>query len=406
MLRTLRNVPKTVWLLAGSTFLQHLVSFTFIYFFVYLTDARDLPVAQAGVLSGIGGAGMVAGNFTGGWFGDRFGHRRTLIAGAAVTGLAYLSLPVLPLALLYVALPLGQYAGGTMRAASAALVAVVVPEGERRQAFAVWRLAANAGVTVGPPVGALLIAYVSYDWLFAAEGAAVLVVAAYLARVLPAEGRRRARNADSGGPKPGVWAALRARPRVLLLLAAILVTDTVYRQQYSTLPVDLGKHGLDTHVYGWLIAINGGVILLLELPATLALRKREPLRIIGGGLLLVGAGYAVLAAGVVLGTAIGMMLLLTAGEILYKTPATAYVADQAPEGLQGRFQSLYAGVSVSGVVLAPPLGGGLYEAAPGVLWEVCAGLAAVAGVVVLVAGRRLGDGVESVPAAARKPVLD
>ncbi|NGN65488.1 MFS transporter [Streptomyces sp. A7024] len=405
-MRTLRKVPKTVWLLAGSTFFQHFVSFTFIYFFVYLTDARDFPVAQAGVLSGIGGAGMVAGNFTGGWFGDRFGHRRVLITGAAVTGLAYLSLPVLPVALLYVALPLGQYAGGTMRAASAALVAVVVPEGERRQAFAVWRLAANAGVTVGPPLGALLIAYVSYGWLFAVEGLAVLAVAAYSARVLPAEGRRRARTKEDDAPRSGVWAALRARPGVLLLLGATLLTDMAYRQQYSTLPVDLGRHGLDTHVYGWLIAINGGMILLLELPATLALRKHPPLRIFGCGLLLVGAGYAVLALGVGLGTAIGMMLLLTLGEILYKTPATAYVADQAPEGLQGRFQSLYAGVSVSGVVLAPPLGGGLYELAPGMLWEVCAGLAAVAGVVVLAVGPRLGRQAERVPVESRHPVLD
>ncbi|NDZ99357.1 MFS transporter, partial [Streptomyces sp. SID10116] len=259
-----------------------------------------------------------------------------------------------------------------------ALVAVTVPEGARRQGFAVTRFAGNAGFTVGPPLGALLIAHTSYTWLFVVDGIGTLVFAAYAARILPAHGAARYgpdRAKAEDGPRPGVFAALRERPTVLVLLVAILLTDLVYRQQYSTLPVDLDRHGLGTGVYGWLLAINGGVILLLELPATLALRDRAPLRIIGSGLLLVGAGCAVLALGTGLGTAVAMMLLLTAGEILYKTPATAYVADHAPAHVQGRFQSLYSGVSVSGVVLSAPLGGALYSAAPGLLWPVCAAVA-------------------------------
>lgn len=177
---------------------------------------------------------------------------------------------------------------------------------------------------------------------------------------------------------------------MLVLLAAIVCVDLVYRQQYSTLPVFLADHGLGTQFYGWLIAINGGVILCLELPAAHALRKRSPLGIVGVGLLLVGLGYAVLIPGAGAVFAVAMMLSLTLGEILYKTPATAYVADQAPGHAQGRFQSLYAGASISGQVLAPPLGGALYASAPALLWPVCAVLAGGAGVAVL-AARRLRE---------------
>ncbi|MFD4634429.1 MFS transporter [Streptomyces sp. NPDC058284] len=394
----LRDVPRTVWLLAAGQFFNMVVAFTFVYFFVYLTDERGLSAAVAGLISGIGGAGMVAGNFTGGWFGDRFGHRRVLLTGSLISGAGVLALPVLPAALLYVVPAVGQYAGGCVRAANGALVAVTVPEGARRQGFAVMRFAANAGFTVGPPLGALLIAHTSYTSLFVVDGIGTLVFAAYAWRVLPSHGASRGQAAGTVGPEQGVRAALRERPTVLVLLAAILVTDLVYRQQYSTLPVDLDRHGLGTGVYGWLLAINGGVILLLELPATLALRGRAPLRIIGAGLLLVGAGYAVLALGTGTATAVAMMLLLTAGEILYKTPATAYVADHAPAHAQGRFQSLYSGVSVSGVVLSAPLGGALYTAAPGLLWPLCAALAGAAGCVVLAAGR--GGGRERSAAVA------
>ncbi|MER8194439.1 MFS transporter [Streptomyces microflavus] len=387
-----RGVPRTVRLLALGVFLNAVVSITFVFLFVYLVGPRGLSAAQAGVISGIGGIGLVAGNFTGGWFGDRLGHRRALLAGACVSGAALVVLPALPVAALYGVLPLAQYAAGVARAANAALVAVSVPEGgSRRQSFALTRFAANGGFAIGPPLGALVATRFSYDWLFVADGLGTLLFALYAARILPARGS--AHSAPAHDPDaPGLWHELRARPAVLVLLAAIVLVDLVYRQQYSTLPVFLADHGHGPQFYGWLLAVNGGVILLLELPAAHALRDRAPLSVVGVGLLLVGLGYAVLIPGAGVLFAVTMMVSLTLGEVLYKTPATAYVADQAPGHAQGRFQSLYAGASISGQVLAPPLGAFLYAAAPGLLWPVCALLAAGAGAAVLAARRLPGPG--------------
>ncbi|MGE7390267.1 MFS transporter [Streptomyces sp. NPDC004126] len=380
-----KDVPRVVWLLAAGVFVNAVVSFTFVFVFLYLTGPRGLGAAQAGLATGIGGIGLVAGNFTGGWYGDRFGHRRVLLAASALGGLALMSLPVLPTPLLYAALTAAQYASGVIRAANSALVAVTVPEGARRQAFAVVRCVSNGGFTLGPPLGALIASGLSYDWLFLADGLGTLFFAAWTARVVPARGAARTPSAapDGGQGRGGVWAELRARPGVLVLLGAVLVVDVVYRQQYSLFPVFLADHGLDVRAFGLIVALNGAVILLLELPAAVALRDRPPLAVIGSGLVLVGAGYATLLLGAGAATAVAMMVLLSLGEILYKTTATAYVADQAPAHAVGRFQSLYAGVSVSGTVLAPPAGGALYAAAPGLLWPLCAALAAGAGAVVL-----------------------
>ncbi|MFE7752425.1 MFS transporter [Streptomyces sp. NPDC057428] len=398
----LRDVPGTVRLLAFGAFLNALVSFTFVYLFVYLTGPRGLSVAEAGVISGVGGLGLVAGNFTGGWFGDRFGHRRMLLTGACVSGAALVTLPALPVPALYAVLPLAQYASGVVRAANATLVAVSVPPGARRPSFALTRFASNGGFVVGPPLGALIAGRYSYDWLFLADGLGTLLFAAYAAAVLPARGTVRARPAHD--PRaPGLWSELRARPAVLVLLAAIVCVDLVYRQQYSTLPVFLADHGHGTQFYGWLIAVNGGVILCLELPAAHLLRRRAPLTVVGVGLLLVGLGYAVLIPGAGVLFAVTMMVSLTAGEILYKTTATAYVADQAPDHAQGRFQSLYAGASISGQVLAPPLGGALYAASPGLLWPLCAVLACGAGVAVLAARRTREPSLTMRPVRPRGP---
>ncbi|WP_405444243.1 MFS transporter [Streptomyces avidinii] len=382
-----KDIPRVVWLLAAGVFVNAVVSFTFVFVFLYLTGPRGLGAAQAGLVVGIGGVGLIAGNFTGGWYGDRFGHRRVLLTAATLGGIALVALPLLPTPLLYAALPVAQYASGVIRAANSALVAVAVPEGARRQAFALVRCVSNGGFTLGPPLGALVATGLSYDWLFVGDGIGTLLFAVWTARVVPARGVSRVPAvAQDGGPGHGeqsLWRELRARPAVLVLLGAILVTDVVYRQQYSTFPAFLADHGLDARVFGLVIALNGGVILLLELPAAVALRERPALPVIGTGMVLVGAGYAALLLGAGIGSAVAMMILLSLGEILYKTTATAYMADQAPERAIGRFQSLYAGVSVSGVVLGPPIGGALYSAAPGLLWPLCAVLAAGAGATLL-----------------------
>lgn len=389
VLQGFKDVPRVVWLLAAGILVNAVVSFTFVFVFLYLTGPRGLGAAQAGLIVGIGGVGLVAGNFTGGWYGDRFGHRRVLLTASAIGGVALVALPVVSTGLLLLVLPLAQYASGVVRAANSALVAVTVPEGSRRQAFALTRFMSNAGFAVGSPIGALIATGLSYDWLFVADGLGTLFFALWTARVVPARAATDPPAAPDGGQGRGsLWRELRARPAVLVLLGAIVVIDIVYRQHYTTFPVVLADHGLDTRAYGLLIAVNGGVIMLLEIPAALALRRRSPLHIIGTGLVLVGGGYAMLALGVGVPTAVAMMLLLTLGEILYKTTATAYVADESPGHAIGRFQSLYAGVSVSGVVLAAPLGGALYEAAPGLLWPLCAVLGAAAGGTVLAMGSR------------------
>jgi hypothetical protein len=81
------------------------------------------------------------------------------------------------------------------------------------------------------------------------------------------------------------------------------------------------------------------------------------------------------------------MVVLTAGEILYKTTATAHVLDSAPSHLVGQYQGLYTGAATSGTMLSAPLGGIVYAAAPGLLWPLCGVVAGIGAVLALAAGR-------------------
>ncbi|WP_340381399.1 hypothetical protein U5640_34220 [Streptomyces sp. SS7] len=84
------------------------VSVSFVFVFLYLTGPRALSPGAAGLLVGIGGVGLLAGNFTGGWYGDHLGHRRVLLAAATASGALLATVPALPTAALYAVLPLAQ----------------------------------------------------------------------------------------------------------------------------------------------------------------------------------------------------------------------------------------------------------------------------------------------------------
>ena len=381
----LTEVPRLVWVLAAARFVGSASSFLMLFLTLYLTGPRDLPVTTAGVLAGAYGVGMLLGSFTGGRWGDRFGHARVLLGASTVSGLGVASIPWQPDLLLPLSLPAVAYLAATAGVSVGALSALAVGRGDRRTSVAVGRAASNAGFVIGPPLGALLLSW-SYEALFVVDGLMVLLVRFALAPVLPRDDHVRAAGAG------GLWRALRADRGLMTLLPAVVVVDVVYRQLYTTLPLHLRDGGQPVALYTALIALGSGLILLLELPVALRLQRHAAYPIIATGYALVGVGFALFGLPLSAATAVLAMVVLTAGEILYKTTATAHVLDAAPEHLVGQYQGLYTGAATSGTMLAGPIGTAVYAARPGLLWPLCAGACLVAAAAVLSSARRTPAG--------------
>lgn len=386
----LREVPRLVWVLSGARFVSSASSFLMLFLTLYLTGPRDLAVTTAGLVAGGYGVGWLAGNFTGGRWGDRYGHREVLLVCSTVAGLGIAAVPWLPVAVLAAALPVLAYLAATAGVSVGALSALAVPRGERRTSVALGRAASNAGFVIGPPLGAVIVAQ-SYDALFVVDGLMTLVVRFALAPLLP---RGEVHEGGPVRPSTTLWRALRDDRALMTLLVAVVLVDVVYRQLYTTLPIHLRDEGEPVGLYTALIALGSGLILLLEVPVALRLRHLSAYPIIATGYALVGAGFLLFALPVSVPSAVLAMVVLTAGEIFYKTTATAHVLDAAPDHLVGQYQGLYSGASTSGSMLAAPLGAAVYAVAPDLLWPLCAVACALAAGVVLSSARRT-------PAASR-----
>jgi MFS family permease len=269
------------------------------------------------------------------------------------------------------------------RPASSALLADVVPEGRRLTAFAGYRLAINAGYAFGPAVAGYL-AHRSFFYLFLGEAITSAVFGVVALAALP-EGIRSRRSEERRGESVRSAAADR---RFLLFLLATVLAAFVYMQSGATLPLHVRDSGLGTTTYGWLISLNGLLIVALEFPLVGITRRFAAPPVVAAGVVLTGIGFALTG---VADTAVLLALTVviwTFGEMIAAPVGSAYVADLAPPHLRGRYQGAFNLTFAIGFVLAPALGTRLYDQSPGALWLVCGLLGIVSGAMIL-GSRRL-----------------
>ncbi len=372
---SLKQLPVWVRLLVLGRFINSAGALAWLYLTVYLVQERGTDPTQAGIIVGANGAGLIVGNLCGGWLGDRFGIKRMLLLAYAGWAVLCAAMPLAPTALL---LPISALAGlsaGSGHPLGTALIADAVPPEQRRMGIAITRAAMNAGIMIGPPLGALA-ASVDFSLVFIIDAVTSVALLFIVWRFVPA-----AMPHSKDDVPTGFLRAVRADRRVLALVVGVVATDIAYRQIFTGLPLMLTDDKTPLIGYGALISISCLIIVVAETPMAVHLANRPALKMISSGWALVGLGFVVLAVWPRFGGAALAILIITVGEMLYKPTSQAFAADRAPSGMSGRFQSLYSGASISGMVISPPLGGFVYQHAPALLWPMCAALALAAAAV-------------------------
>ena len=176
--------------------------------FMLMLDATVVTVAVAGMRddlhAGIGDLqwvmngytmAMAAFQLTAGSLADRFGRRRTFLAGVALFTLASLACGLAPNAGLLIASRVVQgLAGALMFATTLALIAQCYSGRKRGVAFGVRGMAAGLAVVLGPVVGGALVSGLGWRWIFLVNVPAGAVTLAIGASALP-------RRETAAGPR-------------------------------------------------------------------------------------------------------------------------------------------------------------------------------------------------------------
>ena len=150
-------------------------------------------------------------------------------------------------------------------------------------------------------------------------------------------------------------------------------------QMGSTLSIfSVDRVGFSTAQYGFLLTLNGLIVIFFQYPVTRALSRLAKARTLVLGSILYGFGYLSLGWITGFGWALGAMAVVTAGEIIHTPITLAVIGELSPQGQRGRYMGFFGLSETMGIAVAPLLGGVLLDAFPANLELVWAPLASIA----------------------------
>ena len=364
--RGLKNLPREMWILSAATLVNRSGTMVLAFLVLYVTHTLGVTPARAALALMVYGLAALVTMPLAGILSDRVGPLPIMKASLFLTGFLLL---LFPLAKSYSAILLMTFAfavlNESVRPASLSMVSDLVPPAQRKSAFALSRLAANLGMSVGPAIGGILAVY-SFHWLFLVDGTTSILAGAVLALApmrnlvrqkthepewADAADLGREIEADSVTPLAALHPAadLRAfrNPRMLYFLAALIPVQLVFFQLTSTLPLFLvGYLHFPESVFGTIFTVNTLLIVALEVPLNTAMEHWTHRRtlMLGAFLYAVGFGSYALVRIAPFGRTAGLfaaVVIWTFGEMILMPGSSAYAAEIAPPERRGEYMGLY-----------------------------------------------------------------
>ncbi|MER6728450.1 MULTISPECIES: MFS transporter [Streptomyces] len=347
------------------------LGFTVPYLYVYVAQVRGLGSVTAGlVLAVFAVAALIVLPFAGRAI-VRRGPLPVLLVALVTAALGALSLGLSASAatvlLSAAALGAGQ---AVMQPALATMIVDCSTAETRSRAFAMQFFLQNLGLGVGGLIGGHLVDTTkasSFTLLFAIEAAMFLVLVAVMATV-------RAPRAPHVGEAPGQSAGgswkqlLGNRAMVQLCVLGFVLFFACYGQFESGLSAyGVEAAGISTSALGTALAANTLMIVIAQFAVLKFVERRKRSRVIAAvGLIWAVAwavaGYAGLGHGSqAMATAafISTYALFGLGEAMLSPTLAPLVADLAPTGLAGQYNSAFALVKQLALAIGPAVGGPL-----------------------------------------------
>ncbi|MHA5052254.1 MDR family MFS transporter [Streptomyces sp. SD15] len=374
---TVSGLPREFWWLWTSTLVNRLGAFVATFMALYLTLDRGYSASYAGLVVSLHGLGGVVSSLGAGVMADRLGRRPTLLIAQSSTAVSVALLGFVhhPVAIAAVAFLVGMASNASRPAVQAMMADIVRPE-DRVRAFSLNYWAINLGFAVSS-MAAGFIAESSYLAGFLIEAGMTLVCALVVFAKLPES--RPTQVTKGAGPEIGLGTVLRDG-RFMSVVGLSFLVALVFQQGAVGLPVAMGEAGFTPADYGMAIAVNGVLIVALQIPVTRFIEHRDPRRLLIVSSLLAGYGFGLTAFAGSVGVFALTVCVWTLAEIVNAPTQTGLVVRLSPLHGRGRYQGMYT-LSWSLAALVAPLMSGVVIDRFGAewLWGLCAVVGTVAG---------------------------
>ena len=338
-----KGLSHEIWILSFVTFINRAGAMVIPFLSLYLVDEGGFTLKEVGWIMTCYGTGSFLGNLLGGVLTDKIGPYRTIVYSLFLGGLGFISLQFLHsfwgicAGVFMLMLAVDFYRPAVFVAAD-----VYSKEGNVTRSIGLIRLAINLGFIVGPVLGGFLIANVSYNSIFWIDGISCMLASGLLFFLLkPKKSEKKEEKVivvkEGMNPYQNVL--------FLLFIGIMILNSLAFAQYFSTVPLFYKQiHLLSEDTIGWLMFINGAMIVLLEMPIIGWVERINMSKTTATfwGVFFLALSFIVLNSSSWGGVLVIGMILMTIGEMIGSPFSNALALSMAPKGRKGSYMGLYS----------------------------------------------------------------
>ncbi len=357
----LKDLPHDMWALFFTSLINRSGTMVIPFLALYLTQKIGVTPTEAGTaLLVYGAAAFIAAPLTG-KLSDKIGSLKVMKFALFGSGVLFFVYSFITdynwiLAVTFVLAAVNE----SFRPANLSFITEIVTPSQRRMAFALNRLAINAGMSIGPVIGGFLT-LIDYHYLFYANAAASILAGVYFSSVKWSSLSSTIEEAVDT-LKPKVKFAILNDKYFQFFLFAVIPANLVFFQHLGALPLYIVDDlGYTTAAFGLFGSINTVLIIIAEVPLNNLMNATPYKKSLMIGALLAGIGFGSFAISTTAIPLVISIIVFTFGEMIFFPTATAYISEISPSDRRGEYMGYYQMTFSFAFSAGPWLGTVVYE---------------------------------------------
>ena len=361
---TYRKFSKDFWLLMVASFIDMLGgSLIFPFFSLYMTHKFDVGMIEVGTMFLVWAltSGLI-GNTVGGALADKFGRKTNIIFGLIASATSALMMVLIDeIVVFYIVIGVIGIFQDIAGPARQAMIADLVPEELRGDAYGMFRIIFNLAATIAPAIGGF-IATRSFEMLFYADVvisiAAALFVVCFLPETKPKTTGESKKEQSFAQTFKGYKIILKDKLFIAFIAVSSLSTLMYFNMNSSMSVYLVNYRGITPAQFGYILSLNASMVVILQMLFTRITAKWKPLLTIAFGNILYVIGFTMFGIFNTYAMFIIAMIIITIGEMIYAPKEQAIVANIAPEHMRGRYMAIRNFAWIIPIAIGP-LGAGV-----------------------------------------------
>jgi len=338
----LKGLHHDMWALFFTSLINRSGTMVIPFLALYLTKKISVSPAEAGTaLLVYGAAAFIAAPLTG-KLSDRLGALKVMKFALFGSGIIFFLYSFITnyywiLAASFILAAVNE----SFRPANLSMITEIVTPSQRRMAFALNRLAINAGMSIGPVIGGFLT-LIDYHYLFYANAVASIAAGIYFSSIKWSSLAGKEKDKSIQSIISPIRFAVLSDKTYLFFLFAIIPANLVFFQHLGALPLYIVNDlGYTTAAFGMFGAINTILIILVEVPLNNWMTNTPYKKSLMIGALLAGLGFGGFAIATTVTSLVVVIIIFTFGEMIFFPTTAAYTSEIAPADKRGEYMGYY-----------------------------------------------------------------